>query len=269
MRNRMLLTAMIPLALAGAARGHEGDHGEFAAAFAKPIEKAHGLANWKNKQAIRYDIRIEYGGDVMFAGTTSFDVHSEKVRMTTADGERVMVWDGEDAWYTPADAEIKGPRPRFHLRTWTYFLATPFKLRDPGAYLHELPDAALREGGDTAYKRAKLTFGQDVGDAPDDWYIVYRNPNNDRIDAMSYIVTYAKPQEKAEQSPSAIVYEGYQRVDGVMLSTQWRFYHWNAESGIHGQPKGKVTISNVEFVEPEAGTFTRPDGAARDPLPGE
>lgn len=259
---------LVLLAGATLASAHEGEHDAFAAAFAKPIEKAHGLENWRAKKALSFDIQVSFGGQAILKGTAIFDIHSERVRLTTESGQ-VMVWDGKEAWYTPADAEIQGPRPRFHLRTWTYFLAAPFKLRDPGAHLHELPDAPLREGKELQLKRARLTFGPDIGDAPDDWYVLYRQAGTDRLAAMSYIVTYGNTTEEAEKEPHAIVYSGEQRIDGVILSTKWNFYNWSADRGVHGEPIGEVTITNARFIDPPAGTFEKPDGAARDPLPGK
>ena len=37
------------------------------------------------------------------------------------------------------------------------------------------------------YRPAAVT-----GDAPRDWYILYRDPQSDRLRAMAYIVTYGK-----------------------------------------------------------------------------
>lgn len=269
MIHRAAVVALMGLlAAVSATLAHEGEHDRFAAGYAKPIEKAHGIENWKSKKAISYDIEIAFGGNVIFSGHSIFEIGAERVRLEAEDGT-VMVWDGQDAWYTPADKEFKGPPPRFHLRTWTYFLSVPFKLRDPGAHLHELPDAPLMDGKYPKLKRAKLTFGEDVGDAPDDWYVLYRQANTDRLAAMSYIVTYSKSAEQAEKEPHAIVYKGYERFEGVALSTEWDFHHWSADKGVFGEPIGHVKITNVKFIDPPAGAFAKPDDAARDALPGE
>jgi len=270
MRQGFLFAAVLLLGLfTGVVRAHEGDHEgvDFAHAFAEPIENKHGNAAWRSHEAIQYDIKITFGGNVVFEGTTIFEIAAERVRMTSKDGNLTMVWDGKDAWYSPADAKV-APPPRFHLRTWTYFLAVPFKLRDPGTTLSPMNDAQLTEAAHKNYDRAKLTFGENVGDAPDDWYVIYRDKRSNQLEAMAYIVTYSKRREKAEEKPSIILYRGYERVDGVLLSTDWSFAYWSADKGVIGKPKGDVKLSNLKFIKLEPGTFDKPEGAKLDPLPG-
>ncbi len=265
--NRVLLAAVALIWIASVAPAAPGEDRSEAQMFAEPIEAAHGIGAWKTKQAVQYDIRIEFGGNVTFDGRTIFEIGRERVRMESRDGDLAMVWDGEDAWYWPADANMSGPSPRFHLRTWTYFLAAPFKLRDPGSHLQLRYGMPLREGEGRHYDVAKLSFGEGVGDAPDDWYMLYRDPQSRRLAGMAYIVTYTKDVQEAEQSPSMIIYEQYEEFDGVTLSTQWRFHHWSLRKGAHGEPKGMVTISNLRFVELEGDEFEHPAGAAKDELP--
>jgi len=230
-----------------------------------PIETAHGKAAWQSHDAVRFDIDLSMGGKQILDATIVFEIGRERVRLVAKDGSYTAVWDGNDAWYWPADAEMPGPPPRFHLRTWTYFLAAPFKLRDPGTHLSPVD---LRDAGPyTDQPAGKLTFGENVGDSPDDWYIVFRHPKHNTLSAMAYIVTYGKPAEKAEKEPHAIVYDGYERIDGVTLSTDWTFKHWSQDKGIHGDAIGKATIRNIRFMPLQEGEFDHPDNAAKDTLP--
>lgn len=269
MRLTSMTMAMVVCALSGIATG---DEGRFAAEYAGPIEQSHGIDDWRKQAAVAYDIVIEFGGKKAFEAKTIYEIGSERVRIETVDGV-VMVWDGEDAYVSPADAEWPGPPARFHLRTWTYFFAAPFKLRDPGAHLKP-HDAPLSPAHKDAFPSAKLTFEDNVGDAPDDWYIVYKTPAGQgaeahRLKAMAYIVTFGVGKEKAEEEPHAIVYGGYQQVEGVVLSTRWQFHHWSAEKGYVGEPIGRATLSNLRFVEPAERAFVVPDGARKDELPGK
>lgn len=230
-------------------------------AFARRIEHAHGIDSWQEQTAVAADIVIHFGGADMFDGSMLYDHHSGRVRMEMEDGT-VMVFDGEKAWITP-EREMT-PGPRFHLLTWPYFLAAPFKLRDPGASLTlKASKQLLGEDFDTA----QLTFAPGTGDTPDDWYVVYADPQTQRLKAMAYIVTYGTPEEEAEKEPHVAVYEGEREIDGVHLSARWMFYHWNEEQGAHGEPIGEVKLSNIRFVDPEPGRFEKPSGATEDPLP--
>lgn len=231
------------------------------AAYAQAVEAAHGLDAWTSKDAVSADIRLSFGGNQVLDGRMVFTPSMGKVRLDQ--GDMSVVWDGKTAWVTPADAEF--PRARFHVLTWPYFLAAPMKLRDPGTHLELL---GARDLWGEPHDAARLTFGEGVGDSPDDWYLLYRDPETHRLDAMAYIVTYGTSAEKANEEPHAISYHDFQDVEGVAIPTTWRFWLWNGDEGVHGDPIGEAVLSNVRFVTPEAGTFTVPqDNASEAEMP--
>ena len=106
-----------------------------------------------------------------------------------------------------------------------------------------------------------------MGDAPDDWYLLYRDPGDATLRAMAYIVTYGKSKEEAGKEPHAIRYDSYVDVDGVKLSDKWSFWNWSEEEGIHGDKIGEAILSNFAFVEPGPDAFTKPAGAMAAPFP--
>lgn len=230
----------------------------FAAAFAGPIEEAHGADAWNAAEAVEAGLALDYGGNRVLEGTMVFSPNMERVRLD-AGGARVYWHDGT-AWVSPADAEM--PRARFHVLTWPYFLAAPMKLRDPGTNLEDL---GQREMDGVSYDAARLTFEPGTGDTPDDWYVVYRETDTDRLGAMAYIVTYGTPKEQAEAEPHAIRYLDFADVGGASVPTTWELYNWSEEEGIHGDPLGRVELSGVELVSAadgmEEGFFTPPEDA--------
>ena len=256
MRMRPFALALTLLLLAaGPTRAQTNDE-QTAAAFAKQIEQAHGHTAWQKRHAVAANITLDFGGNRLLDGADMrFNTAVGKARLEP-DAQTTVVFDGETAWLTPADSDFS--RPRFHVLTWSYFMAAPFKLRDPGANLEMLGERDLR--GET-YNAARLTFDPGVGDSPDDWYIVYRDKDTNRLHAMAYIVTYGKSREKAEQEPHAIVYENFADIDGVTLAKNWRFHHWSVDRGVYGEPIGKVRLENIRFIDPAEDTFTKPDGA--------
>jgi hypothetical protein len=231
-------------------------------AFAAAIGKAHGAQSWHGHNAFAAEIHLAFGGNTVIDGTLLTRTDTSGVRIEQKSGA-VAVWDGQDAWVTPtADAF---PGARFHVLTWPYFLAAGVKLQDPGTHLETLGKMTLHG---EEYDTARLTFGDGVGDTPDDWYILYREPGSHRLKAMAYIVTYGTPQEKAEEEPHVIVYSDFVPVDGVAIAKSWAFYNWNEQDGAHGDPIGAVKITNPRFVTPPAGAFIRAEGAVVDALPG-
>ncbi len=235
---------------------------QMAIAFAARIARAHGKQTWDQKQAVQADIVLEFGGNEMLNGTLLYDMHTSCARIKLKDGT-TLVFDGEKAWVSPAEAQV--PMARFHLLTWSYFLAAPFKLSDPGTHLESSGTFPLE---DKLVATQKLTFDEGVGDAPDDWYIIYPDPATNRLAAMADIVSYGKSVEVAEEEPHAIVYHDYETIDGVTLSMRWTMHHWSTEKGPFGDPIGELQLRNVEFVEADEAAFAKPDDAREDKLPG-
>ncbi len=228
---------------------------------ARRIEAAHGLDAWAGKPAVACDLTIRFGGGVMLSGSMLYDPAGGRARMELDNGE-ILVFDGRRAWISPSSAEV--PMARFHLLTWPYFMAAPFKLHDPGTHLTPLGRQPLHG---KRHVTVRLTFDAGIGDSPDDWYVVYEDPDTSRLAAVAYIVTYGTSVAEAEKEPHVLVYEDFETIDGVVLSSTWTMYNWSLAQGTQGEPIGDVTLTNVRFVEPGASDFTRPAGAREAPLP--
>ncbi len=228
---------------------------------ARRIEAAHGLDAWADKPAVACDLTIRFGGGVMLSGSMLYDPAGGRSRMEL-DGGEVLVFDGHRAWISPSSAEV--PMARFHLLTWPYFMAAPFKLHDPGTHLTPLGRQPL---GGERHVTVRLTFDAGIGDSPDDWYVVYEDPETSRLAAVAYIVTYGTSVAEAEKEPHVLVYEDFETIDGVVLSSTWTMYNWSLAQGIHGEPLGDVALTNIRFVEPGASDFVRPADAREAPMP--
>lgn len=233
------------------------------ASFAKSIEKAHGAKAWYQKAAFETEITVEFGGQQALAGTLLTDPVVGKVRIDLGDGT-ALVLNEEGVWKAPADSAFPGAR--FHILTWPYFVAAPMKLRDPGAQLEKLGKLPLKGGEELP--AARLTFESGVGDTPDDWYVVYRDAESNRLAGMAYIVTFGKDTAAAEAEPHAITYHDFVEVEGVSIPTRWKFWNWSREKGIEGDPIGNVQLKKPRFVTPAADAFATPAGAEAQPLPG-
>lgn len=234
-----------------------------AAAFLNQMTQAHNAEAYHEQQAVSAELVVEFPGAFKMEGTMLFDTALGKSRLNLKDGTSV-VFDGEKAWVTPA--EKASPMMRFHVLTWPYFLAAPFKMNDPGVNVADPAPVAL-DDADDLQPAAKVTFDAGTGDAPDDWYCLFLDGKK-RLKAMGYIVTYTKSQEEAEAKPSIILYDGFETVGDVTFSTKWTFHYWSPKTGIaEGDPKGSATVSNLKFVEFDAGMFEKPDGSAEATLP--
>lgn len=225
------------------------------------IEAAQKAEAWREQEALKTDLYLEFGGKERLHGSLYMDLRDSRCRIELKDGS-VAVFDGQDAWVQAEGDQFK--RARFDLLTWSYFLAAPIKLTDPGAQLSdevERPLDSLQQCPTT-----RLTFQSDVGDSPDDWYLIYRDPTTNYLKAMAYIVTYGKSVESANSEPHAITYEDVKPLDGIPLARTWKFWMWEEEIGL-GRQLGNATISNPAFVKRESIDFSRPAKAVLAPPP--
>ena len=228
-------------------------------AFISSIESAHGTAAWPKGRALCADFSTR-SGDKGWEGTFTMDRDMSLVRLDVKDGP-IIVFDGKDVWMTPADSKFPGPR--FWIFTPPYFALIPYKLRDEGA---RVVPAGSKSIDGAAYDVAKLTFAAGTGDAPDDWYLLFRDPKSGRLNAVAYIVTFARDAAKAELDPHMLRYLDVLTVDGVAISTRWQFFKWSESQGPNGTPLAEWKLMNLKFITPDAATFQRPEGARSVPM---
>lgn len=230
--------------------------------FVEPIEAAHGAASWRAQESATAHFKLDIPGKHLMEGTLTTAPDGARTRIETTDGT-VIVSTGSSVHVSPASEAH--PKMRFHALTWSYFLAAPFKLADSGSHIEELGTAEF-EG--RTHDLARMTFSAGVGDAPDDWYVLYRDAESGRLSAMAYIVTFGKPAGSVtEADASAIVYRDFQDVDGVAVPMHWDFYKWSPELGPHGERVGQFTLSDFRFASTDKDTFSAPEGSAAVGLP--
>ncbi|MGF1571699.1 MAG: hypothetical protein ACFCU1_01350 [Sumerlaeia bacterium] len=242
--------------------GHTHDD-DFHEAYAEPIEQAHNLSAWNAVPVFKTDLVVSFGGNQRINGTMTMTPSTSHTRIDQKSGES-LVWDGSNAWVSPASSNFG--MARFHLLTWPYFLAVPFKIQDPGTHLEDL---GLQTIDGVEYATARLTFGENVGDAPKDWYVLFTNTETNVLEGMSYIVSYGKDDNAIEEStPSSIRYHDYTTVNGVAIPQRWTFHAWDQQTQSFGALKGEAKLSNMEVLPaiPD-GHFEKPADAKEDVLP--
>ena len=222
--------------------------------FIPLIEKAHMKKDFLSKKAVSFDIEIFFGDKQMFKGEITTLTNSGKTRIDMADGVS-LIYDGKEVYQTPPDVE--DAMMRFHMFTWSYFFLLPYKLSDPGTVWKDYENNKLAE---KTFNTQKLTFKDDIGDSPDDWYIVYADPETNVIKYSAYIVTYFASKEEAEKDPHAIEYSGYKEFDGIPISTEWIFWGWREDKGLT-EKIGNANLTNIKFVDVEDEIFSKPENS--------
>ncbi|MEO0794490.1 MAG: DUF6503 family protein [Verrucomicrobiota bacterium] len=255
------VSALVITGCGGKAEQAEKPAPKTSAQWADHSQRSHGLETWWGKQVVAMDMDVVFGGSPIVDGVFTFEAHGPKAKYEAPEG--LVVFDGKEAHVSvnPAD----WPMARFHVLTWPWFLIAPVKMTGEGI---ELSDKKYIMLNGKEYLTFKQTFAAGVGDTPDDWYRYFIDPSTGRVEALSYIVTYGKDAEKAEEQPSIVFYKNYQSFDGVEFATKYEFWYWDEKTGklVGDAPKGEATVNSVTFLE--SADFAIPEGAQIQALPG-
>jgi len=168
------------------------------------------------------------------------DLHSRKTRL---EGEGFTIgYDGNDVWLAQKDTTAFRGNARFYHNLYFYFYAMPFVLGDDGINYGET-ESLEYEG--ILYPGYKISYGENVGDSPEDNYFIYFNPENYQMEWLGYTVTYfnGKPSNKI----SYIRYEDWQKVNGVVLPKVITWYKTNEEGKV-SEARSSVSFTNVSLT---------------------
>ena len=217
-----------------------------------------GLDTWKQFGQLQFE--MEYArGERSSHMQSIIDLPQRHERITT--DTYTLGYDGTSFWYAADSISENRPDARFQINLQFYFFALPFVLADPGVNYEELAPRVLNE---VTYDVLKITFGQEVGEAPGDQYILYLHPDTHRLHLLLYSVTYFN-EENAEKY-NASLYQDWQEVGGLWVPQQTVSYRWDSEQNQLGDMRGRKTFSNVRFATevPDPTLFSPPEGALMD-----
>lgn len=227
----------------------------------RSIEKHGGLQTWYANGPVYFRFNYQPRGEKPATDTyQTIDTWSSRARHQLADNKSVEFgWTGSSAWIKPADAEFDKD-VRFWALTPYYFIAMPFVLADPGVHLKKEGTAELHG---RPHDMVRATFGDNVGDSPDDYYIIYLDAKTGHVGGLRYIVSYADFFPEGGHSPEKLmVYAGEHTAAGITLAEKYSTFKWNAETQERGEPVTDTTLSNLEFrPETPDSFFDVPKGA--------
>lgn len=200
-------------------------------------------------------------------GTLEFDIYSSsdtvhhiidlKSREELATTDKYKVFFGKENLWVAPDKEAYGKdEPQFYKNLWFYFFSLPFVAADQGVNQFDLESKTM---GDVQYNGIKLTFGENVGDSPDDQYLLWLNAKSNQLEWINYSVTYWN-EENAEKY-SAIKYQEWQTVDGLTVPRLFSGHKWQGDT--IGDERYRFVFDNVKFSEsrPDPSLFTQPEAS--------
>jgi hypothetical protein len=222
------------------------------------METHGGLSTWYENGPLyfRFDYKnLETGGPDTYQ---TIDTWSARARHQLASEPGIEYgWDGKKAWKHPADAEIE-ENPRFWALTPYYFVGVPFVLADEGIQLAYEGEISFE--GNT-YHQVRVTFGEGMGDAPDDFYVLYLDTETSRVGGLRYVVSYPGFYEEGQHSEEKhMTYYGTQTVGGIVFPKTIKTYAWDGKQP--GELMVNISITDIDFKpDTPAEYFNIPDGS--------
>lgn len=217
------------------------------ATFLKVIDAHGGYDVWARQQMMTYTLPGK-------KEKHQVQLQSRKVRL---EAENYTIgYDGQDVWIQQ-DSAYFGRSPRFYHNLYFYFIAMPFVLADPGIKYEEVP--AINFGG-VDYPGIKISYADNVGDSPDDNYILYYHPESFQMEWLAYTVTYRS--QEASDNFKLIRYTDWKAVEGVVLPHNLTWFKYE-EGKVIEPARDPMLVTNMTLSKtaPDDALFAKPDGA--------
>lgn len=214
----------------------------------KVLDAHGGYEQWSKMKSLSYTKGEE---------STITNLLNRKIRVESPD--QTIGFDGTNVWMTPDTVDAS--RARFYHNLYFYFYAMPFVVGDPGAYYE---DVESRELQGKTYNGIKISYGENIGDAPDDNYILWYDPETNKMEWLMYTVTYRSGEPN--DTYKLIKYDQWAEINGLLLPTAIQWHQFKNDSV--GEMSNEVIFENIQISTetPSEDLFGMPEDAQVAPL---
>ncbi len=188
---------------------------------ARMVEAHGGLEKWRSAPTVSFEDSFRPPDGSPIVSRVTVEQGSRRAYLDFLEMGGRISWDGTKAW----SENWQGPfPPRFVALLSYYFLNLPWLAEDPGVNLGD-PGAGRLWDDLTEYITVKMTFEPGVGDTPNDYYILYIDPNSYRLKAAELSVTYADilPPDVDAMTEIA-VYDEFTTIDELTVPMKCSIY---------------------------------------------
>ncbi len=215
------------------------------------VFKAHGgIDTWNTMQSLVFEMKLPEGKEKT---TTAL-----KSRTSLIETEKFKIgFDGEHVWLKQEDSLAYKGNAKFYYNLMFYFYAMPFILADDGI-IYENTEPLVFEG--KSYPGIKISYESGIGESPEDEYVLYYDPETNKMAWLSYTVTYFSKEKSKEFK--FIKYSDWQTVAGVLLPETLIWYNYENNAPTTKRDEGlKFTNIKLSSEKPNAELFKVPEGA--------
>lgn len=217
--------------------------------LAKVFEAHGGLDTWNEMETLEFSMERPEGFEIT---TTDLKERYALVEMP----KHNIGFDGENVWIKSDKGAKYDGNPKFYYNLMFYFYAMPFVFSDDGInYSNAEP---LTVEGKT-YQGIKISYNNNVGESPDDEYLIYYDSDTNKMSWLGYTVTFGKEEKSKEWH--FIKYSEWQEIEGLLLPKVITWY--NVENNMPTTKQKDVEFSHVNLSRDKMNLkmYMMPDGA--------
>jgi len=207
---------------------------QFPKAFEKGLEAHGGLDKWNAYGTLTFN--EIYGEDTVFH---IIDLKNRNERMEKKGDYKIGFTSDSTSIYPDANS-FPHENPKFFHNLRFYFFSLPFVTADDGAHQEVLEP---RDMNGITYNRVKITFGDGVGTASKDQYILWFDNETNLLKMINYSITYF--DEANADKYNAIVYSKWETISGLTVPVEMIGYKWENDS--LGAERYKKYFADISF----------------------
>jgi hypothetical protein len=214
------------------------------------VFKAHGgIDAWNGFESLYFEIEKPEGNE-------EYQVALKSRKSLNTYKDHLLGYDGSQLWLKDLDTMAFASNPRFVYNLMFYFYAMPFILGDDGINYRSADP--LRMDG-IEYPGISITYDADIGESPDDEYILYYHPETHKMEWLAYTVTYFSKEKNKDFR--YIKYRNWNSVNGLDLPTTLTWYH--VENGLPTTARSDRNFvgAGLSMDVPNDDIFAMPEGA--------
>ncbi|MEJ6792763.1 MAG: hypothetical protein QNK89_08575 [Lacinutrix sp.] len=195
---------------------------------------AHGqIDQWNTFNTLVFTMKKTTGDEI-----TTTDLKDRRALIETNDFK--IGYAGDEAWLiNKGDNKYEG-NPQFYYNLMFYFYAMPFVLADDGiTYTNVEP---LNAGG-KEYPGIKISYGESIGESPEDEYIMYYDAETNKMAWLAYTITFFTKEKSKDWH--FIKYVDWQTIKGMVLPKTLEWY--KSDVFTIGEKRKDLLITDVSL----------------------
>lgn len=209
-----------------------------------------GLDKWKKVKTIDYNYTYEVAPGIKDVSDEHYNNWTGEKKAVFTEHKAVMMpeieadiynhWKGDVVTMKAGESPIEDPKAvgmaQFLLNTNHYWLNMMYKMLDDGLNYEY-------QGSEGNYEKVMVTFQQNAGFTPDDYYLLYINKDTKLVDKFRFKFTAFDVPE-----PYNMMEVGYKEIDGLLWPVERKYKPCTPEGKIKDEfPYAHQTSKNIEL----------------------